>query len=236
LPVRYWWVVVTYVLTQLSVLLFAPLLASLFQISPIQASIYGYIIGFILGLIVTLLILRPDMRMGSSTRAASVSESVIWAILGVFIAMAAQYAATLISLTLFDIEVGSENTQMLTNMSRSIPLFMIIPAIIGPILEELVFRKVLFGTFYKKMNFFFAALLSSLIFGLMHGEIQLMLTYTAMGFVFSFLYVKTKRIMVPIITHAGMNTLVLVLQLILVNNLEEFRGQMQAAGAIFLGM
>ncbi len=50
---------------------------------------------------------------------------------------------------------------------------------------------------------------------MIHLDFLHILVYTAMGFVFAFLYVQTKRIIVPIIVHAGMNTLVVVAQLTL---------------------
>ena len=62
------------------------------------------------------------------------------------------------------------------------------------------------------MNFFFAALLSSLIFAIVHNDPQHLLMYITMGLVFAFLYVKTKRIIVPIIVHAAMNSLVIFAQ------------------------
>ena len=39
------------------------------------------------------------------------------------------------------------------------------------------------------------------------------LVYTAVGFVFAFLYIETKRIIVPILAHAGMNTFAVIVQL-----------------------
>src|SRR5699024_2637738 len=102
--------------------------------------------------------------------------------------------AAMIETNLFGIEIESENTQMIMDISRQFPLFMIIPALIAPILEGVIFRKIIFGTFYKRMNFFLAALLSSFIFGVIHGEPVHLLVYASMGFVFAYLYVKTKRI------------------------------------------
>ena len=63
------------------------------------------------------------------------------------------------------------------------------------------------------MNFFFAALISSLIFSIAHGELEHLILYGAMGFTFAFLYIKTKRILVPIFTHVAMNTIVVIMQL-----------------------
>ena len=44
--------------------------------------------------------------------------------------------------------------------------------------------------------------------------------YSAMGFTFAFLYVKTKRIIVPIIAHVTMNTMVVLLQSVFREDIE----------------
>src|SRR5690625_6728173 len=79
------------------------------------------------------------------------------------------------------------------NIIRMATSFVFIPTIISPILEEIVFRKVIFGAIYKRTNFFIGAAASSLIFALIHGEPKHLLIYASMGFVFAFVYVKTKR-------------------------------------------
>lgn len=173
------------------------------------------------------------MQMGSTRDASSLGSVILWSILGIFMALFAQGIAVTIEMELFGIDPGSENTQQIMDITRAAPLFMIIPAIIAPILEELIFRKIIFGSLYKRMNFFFAGLLSALIFGFIHGEPQHILIYASMGFVFAFLYVKTKRILVPIIVHAGMNTLVVLAQYSL--SPEEIQRQLDQLQMIFMG-
>ncbi|MFC2947552.1 CPBP family intramembrane glutamic endopeptidase [Virgibacillus sediminis] len=212
MPKRYWWVIVTYVIMQFSVIIGAPVLYALFPITDFEAVIYWSILSFIAALIVTLLLMRPDMKEGSARDASSLSTVVVWSVLGVFMAFAAQTIAGLIEMELLGIESGSENTQQIMDITRAAPIFMIIPALIAPILEELIFRKIIFGSLYKRMNFFFAALLSALVFGFIHLDPTHILVYASMGFVFAFLYVRTKRIIVPIIVHAAMNTIVVLAQ------------------------
>ncbi|WP_249871600.1 CPBP family intramembrane glutamic endopeptidase [Oceanobacillus saliphilus] len=230
---RYWYVILTYIIVQFSGLLGAPLLINLFPISPFDAVVYWTIFSFIAGLIVILIIMKPDMQMGSTRDASSLGSVILWSILGIFMALFAQGIAVTIEMELFGIDPGSENTQQIMDITRAAPLFMIIPAIIAPILEELIFRKIIFGSLYKRMNFFFAGLLSALIFGFIHGEPQHILIYASMGFVFAFLYVKTKRILVPIIVHAGMNTLVVLAQYSL--SPEEIQRQLDQLQMIFMG-
>jgi hypothetical protein len=174
--------------------------------------IYWSLFSFIAALLVTLWLLRPDMREPAHREASSAGEVIVWSILGVFLAFFAQGLAASIETYILGIDPGSENTMAIMDIVRTNLLFMLVPAIIAPILEEIIFRKIVFGSLYKRMNFFLAALLSALIFAAVHMDFEHLLIYTAMGFTFAFLYVRTKRILVPIIVHAGMNTLVVLAQ------------------------
>jgi hypothetical protein len=197
---------------QYSALLFVPILRDLLPFNEVDIVIYWSIFSFALALVIVLLIMRPDMKIGSARDASGAGHIILWSFLGLFMAYFGQGIAALIEMEIFGIDPGSENTQMIMDIARLTPLFMVVPAIIAPVLEEIIFRKIIFGEFYKRMNFFFAALLSSFIFGIIHGEPQHLLIYATMGFVFAFLYVKTKRIIVPIIVHAAMNSLVVFVQ------------------------
>ena len=117
--------------------------------------------------------------------------------------------------------MGSENTQQILKIIESFPLAILVSSVIGPILEEIVFRKIIFGSLHKRLNFFFSALISSIIFALAHMEPQHILLYSAMGFTFAFLYVKTKHILVPIFAHVAMNTFVVVIQSVYKDEIEK---------------
>jgi hypothetical protein len=197
---------------QFSGILFVPILLDLLPFNEADIVIYWTIFSFTLGLVIVLLLMRPDMKLGSARNASGAGHVILWSLLGLFMAYFGQGMAALIEMELLGIDPGSENTQMIMDIARLTPLFMVVPAIIAPILEEIIFRKIIFGEFYKRMNFFFAALLSAFVFGIIHGEPEHLLIYATMGFVFAFLYVKTKRIIVPIIVHAAMNSLVVIVQ------------------------
>lgn len=209
---RYWWVLITYIITQFSVIALAPILYIITPFDEYEASIYGNILGFILGLIAVLLILKPEMKSNQVRNASTISQTIMWSFLGVFMALISQSIAGMIEIYVFGIKTTSENTQILMDITRSIPLFIIVTTLVAPILEEIVFRKIIFGTLYKRTNFFIAGIISALIFGFIHGEPKHILVYASMGFVFAFLYVKTKRIIVPIIAHMAMNSIVVFAQ------------------------
>lgn len=230
---RYIYVMLTYIIMQFSVFLAVPLLVFVFHVDPTLANIYWSVFSFTVGLLVVLWFLKPDMQMRADPEAAGIGAIILWSILGVFMAILSQRIALLIEMDILGISPGSENTQGIMSMARAAPIFIILPAILAPILEEIIFRKIIFGSLYKKMNFFFASLISSLIFAVVHTDFTHILMYAAMGFVFAFLYVQTKRIIVPILVHAGMNSLVVLVQYSI--DPEEMQKMLDELQIIFFG-
>lgn len=224
---EYWYIIIIYIAMQLSSLVGLPIVAfvgaamgkSLKEMETLSIP-YWLVISFSISLVLVLLILRKEKRMEEDLRGmASPASSAGWAVAGVFLALMAQSIAASIE-QMLGIEMGSENTQDIIRLIESFPVVILVSSIIGPILEEIVFRKIIFGSLHKKMNFFFAALISSVIFALAHMEPEHVILYSAMGFTFAFLYVKTKRIIVPIIAHVTMNTFVVLLQSVFREDIE----------------
>lgn len=235
-PKRYWFVILTYVGLALILGGFVvPLvLQAAFEFDPLISSVYGQIVTFSLSLIIILGLLKPDLALENKESKTGIGGILLWSLIGFFMVYIGQILAALIEMHILGIEPGSENTTLIVDIIEMVPIFFIIPAIIGPILEELVFRKVIFGALHKKMNFFFAALLSSVVFSAFHMDFEHLLVYAAIGFIFSFLYVKTKRIIVPIIAHITMNTFVMLIQLFVdIEQLEKMLEEIQDGFILF---
>lgn len=232
---RYWWVLITYIGIQFSAFIGAPLLM-LFDLTMEEIVGIWSVFSFSLGLIIILILLKPDIQSRHMNRnRSSRGEAVKWSIIGVFLAFAAQYSAILIEVTLLGIEPGSENTEQIIQYAKAAPIFIIVLAVIGPILEEIVFRLIIFGTLYKRFNFFISALVSSLIFSAVHWDFEHTLIYTAVGFAFAFLYVKTGRILVPIVAHVAVNSFVVIVQVVYGERLEELQRQLEQVQFILGG-
>ncbi|MBW3491217.1 CPBP family intramembrane glutamic endopeptidase [Bacillus mycoides] len=224
---QYWWIIVTYILMQLSGIVGLPLLLKTglydnrgFTMEEKGQIITGHwaIISFFVALCIVLWLLRIDIRDRHLDKMrVTIPATVGWIIIGILLAFSSQIIAGMIEMRLLGIKQGSENTMKLMEIARTTPWFLIVVSIIGPILEEIVFRKILFGTLYKRFNFFVAAIISSLVFAAIHFDFTHLLVYTSMGLVFAFLYVKTKRIIVPIAAHVAMNTLVAIGQIFMSN-------------------
>lgn len=231
---RYWWILITYALMQLSAIVGVPLLISLgVEVERIPG--LWSMFSFTIGLIIVLLLLRPDMRnrharAGRSTR----GEAVRWSIIGVFLVFAAQYAAALIEMFVLGIEPGSENTETIVEYAKAFPAFIIVISVIGPILEEVVFRLIIFGALFKRFGFWIAGFASSLIFAAVHMDFTHLLVYTAMGFVFAYLYVKTGRILVPIVAHVALNLFVAVVNVLLADRMEEILERLEQLEQSFI--
>lgn len=226
---EYGYILITYIVMQLSGIIGIPLVLLVgikgFHIPSNQmeklASPYWIVISFILALIIVLLILKRAEynRRDDRTVPLPLGKSIGWAIGGIFLAFFAQYVAAIIE-SLLGVKEVSENTQRIMDLIKTFPLVVMVSSIVGPILEEIVFRKIIFGTLNKRFSFFFSAVISSIIFGLAHLEPVHLILYSAMGFTFAFLYYKTKRIMVSIIAHVMMNTIVVIGQILYRENIQ----------------
>ena len=211
---RYWGVFITYICFIFSALyVFAPILINGFGIPKENAFLYVKLIGSILTTIIILFLLKPDIKRGVSKDALPFKKSIKWVILGFFMVLVAQIIAGLIETYIFSIGAVSERTQSKTDILDSLSLIMLLinlvtTIIFAPLFEEIMCRKIIFGTLYTKTNFFIASLVSSIAFAVPHMDFKHLLSYIATGFVLSFIYVKAKRIIVPIITHSSINAFV----------------------------
>ncbi|MDZ5474438.1 CPBP family intramembrane glutamic endopeptidase [Bacillus sp. 31A1R] len=224
---EYWIILIAYIGMQLSSFIGVPIIAfsgvffgKTIEDMQVLSVIIWLVFSFSLTLLIVLFLLRKEMKKGYNERkVASINSSIFWAVGGVFLALFAQGLAANIE-RLLGIEMGSENTQQILSFIEAFPIVALVSSVIGPILEEIVFRKIIFGSLYQRFNFFLSGLISSVIFALAHAELEHLLLYSAMGFTFAFLYVKTNRIIVPIVAHIAMNTFVFLVQSVFKEDIE----------------
>lgn len=103
---------------------------------------------------------------------------------------------------------GGTVENVLANITGNIhPLsILFIIVICAPIMEELLFRKVLISR-TSQYGEGVSLVLSGLVFGLFHGNLNQFAYAFLLGIFFGFLYVKTKNIIYPIIIHMLINFL-----------------------------
>ncbi|PKJ52603.1 CPBP family intramembrane glutamic endopeptidase [Bacillus sp. SN10] len=71
-------------------------------------------------------------------------------------------------------------------MIHVVPLFLVATVVLGLIIEEVIFRKIIFGTLIQTCNFWIAPIVSSLLFAIGHSELMYIPTYMMMRIVMSY--------------------------------------------------
>ena len=210
----------SYVLLQIASIFLAPELIVYFtgkDLSKVEAVSQGFawtlfITQGIAALIIAMILLRnkkfiPVFR----GKPSGFGNVLLWGVLGFFLAMAGQIIGAAIEST-FGVTAGSENTELLSNIAKTAPIIIFAMVLFAPFLEEVVFRRIIFGGLYTKTNFWVAAIVSAIVFAAVHNELQHLLMYLMPGLAFAFVYYKTKRLLTPMIAHFLMNSFVTVVQ------------------------
>lgn len=184
-------------------------------------------ITFGLGLLAILILTTRDKRFFDiwKGKSSSIWGALVWGVLGFFLLLIGQTVAAMIEVAL-GIEPGSANTTNIATVAAAAPIMVIAVVVFGPILEELVFRRVVFGSLNQTMNFWFATAISALVFAAIHLEFIHLLLYFTTGLVLAFLYQRTKRIITPIIAHMLLNGYVMLIQLNM-DKIESFMRQLE---------
>ncbi|MBC1333875.1 CPBP family intramembrane metalloprotease [Listeria booriae] len=218
---RYWYVLLTYFAAYFSSLIGAPIVMGILRavtdLSSTQivtyASVYWSVFSNFIAVIIVWLLLRKQPRSTKieQSQPASVGVSVIYAVLGFVALLIGQYIAIAI-MSMFGVGGASQNTEMLGELARAVPLMIVFTSVLAPILEEIVFRKIIYGGLASGMNIHVAAVISSLFFGLMHMDLAYLLVYFVIGLILCYMYTKTKRIAVPIAAHMLMNVIAMIIQ------------------------
>ena len=140
------------------------------------------------------------------------------------ITMFLMYVGNLIGLEITEIignfkhsAVPNPVSELISNSSIWINIFLI--TIIGPIFEEIFFRKILIDRTIRygpKISI----LLSGLLFGLFHGNLNQFFYAFFMGSFFAFIYIKTGKIIYPIALHILTNLQGSVISLFASNQIE----------------
>lgn len=106
------------------------------------------------------------------------------------------------------------------NISK-LPIYVqiISSGIIGPILEELLFRGIIYNKLKEFNNTTKAMIISTIIFSLFHSTLVDIIYALFIGYLLVYIYEKYKSIKYPIIIHISANISVILISLILSLNL-----------------
>ena len=191
------------------------ILASIGLVKSTSELITATAVMYILGAVILAIFYfkqREPLAIESAVKEASVPKIVIYGLVGIFVALILQSIAVMLESILFGEATPSENTQNIIQMIMEAPAFILATTVAGPIMEEFVFRRSILGIISRYSNFWVGAVISSLLFAFAHNDGHLLI-YFFLGFFFSLEYKATGRIWTSMITHVGMNTLVVLVQL-----------------------
>jgi len=90
-------------------------------------------------------------------------------------------------------------------MSGSLPIMILSTVIVAPIVEEVVFRGLIFSRLKKSMNVWVAIVISSLFFALMHGQLLWMIYAFFLGVLLAIIAEHLNTIGASIILHMAFN-------------------------------
>ena len=94
-----------------------------------------------------------------------------------------------------------------TNISAPIRIVICLHIIFWPLLEELFFRRFLFHSIAKRWGISVGFFFSVILFSVLHIELINIIHTTLIGSLFTFLYIRTKSIVIPFLAHSFNNLL-----------------------------
>lgn len=142
-------------------------------------------------------------------------------LIGLGLMLGASYIGGIITFALQGGVQSSANQGAIESMLVTHKLLMILPTVLfAPILEEIIFRGMLFGWIYE-LSPKLAHVFSGFIFGFIHimnsvmsgdvSEWAQIFSYMFMGMVLSYLYEKRNTIYVPMLAHVSNNLLSVIM-------------------------
>ncbi|KRL04852.1 CPBP family intramembrane glutamic endopeptidase [Liquorilactobacillus oeni] len=137
----------------------------------------------------------------------------LWGIAGTAIVLLLQRLTLFFEISFLFQTPDSQNTAQALAIIRNYPFYLVYLLIAAPIMEEFIFRKVLFGNLSTFINPLGAALIASMLFSIAHADGHF-LTYAVIGLAFCCLYAKTGRLLTSMTAHILMNTVIIILQFV----------------------
>lgn len=159
--------------------------------------------------------------IGWPTRRQALPEIAIGAGLGILVRIASGFAATLIVFALRGVSDRSVDlpTQVSTDLSPlGVVAFAVFAVIAAPVLEEFVFRGLLFRSIADRHGFWPGAIVSALAFGAFHlltpgnglDVLALGLTHVFTGIGLAWIYWRRKNLLASIAGHAVFNLIAVI--------------------------
>ncbi len=187
---------------------------ALFISDPLKYTVELSAAAAVLTVAVYFIIFTVQKRKFASEIELSKISPALCALMPIFGAAANVLMSVVISAIPFpDTWMDEYNTAISAIVSTDTAVTVIFTALLAPICEEIVLRGLVHTRLRKALPTFAAMLISSWIFGMMHG-IRIQIIYAALlGLVLAWIFEKTGSLSAPILFHIGFNTCGLVIDL-----------------------
>lgn len=176
---------------------------------PIALFINRYTAAFVplLSLVAVVYLLRREMAAADWNAVLKNKANYRWTWFVLKYGIIAHAANTV----LMSLLLGGQNPEV--RMDDLLGEYLIMPfvvIVVAPMIEEIVYRKILFSFFEKKTGFWIGAVVSSALFALGHLDLTRLPVYFAVGLLLCFAYKKSGTIAVPIFAHMALNLLSII--------------------------
>lgn len=138
------------------------------------------------------------------------------------------------NITLFYVNNLFNFTNMFEISSIPIIVQIICSGICGPILEELLFRGIVYNKLKEFNSSMKSIILASLIFGLFHNNIINAIYAFGVSFILIYLYEKYRTLKAPILMHIALNTTIILMLNLIVKNFIVFNIYLLVVSIIIL--
>lgn len=118
-------------------------------------------------------------------------------------------------------ESGSMLEQSSKNMALGNPILVILlTAVFAPVIEEILFRGIIFRSLEKISSGLFPVIVSAILFGLCHMIFVQMVYAFGMGIVTALVYQKTRNLIYPMMIHMANNLLSALMDIVPISGFE----------------
>ena len=174
--------------------------------SNLYAGLFQVIVMYVIGFPVFYLMTRHLERRDTSVKENLKFFEFIKLVIGI---VGVMFIGSLVSGFVTDIinaRLGIEVEDTVSDLVNELNIWtvIIVFVIIGPIFEELIFRKIFIDTI-GKYNIRLAIFISAASFSLFHGNITQAIYTFGGGLILSWVYAKTKNFIYPVLLHISLN-------------------------------
>lgn len=190
--------------------------------------VMGVLPMYAIGLPLLYMIVRTMPKKSFVKSKMSLGEFISLFALSQFLMLVGNYIGTTVN-AFFGAMLGEEITNSTSELIESSPVWLtlVIAVIIGPIIEELIFRKLMLDRLSRYGNVL-AIFVSGISFGLFHGNLYQFFYSALLGILLAYITVKTGNWLYSVAMHVMINFFGSVAALPAIDRINEFYESLEA--------